>query len=278
VTPGQTLNGSTATSSAMSEVADGVFCVDHLLLNVEYAVTEVTPPPNFSLPNDVDQTFTPTTTGTCTGVDDTTTANLTFVDAALPGSLNITKVDDSGALIGGITFQLYTDAAATLPVAGKSCTTEPDSNDPDYGTCTISNIDPDTYYVNETNLPAGYNADPNLPAQVVIPINDTLFVTYTNTRTFNLIALVCQESNNTLYPSGVTVDTVDKGDSESSSQLDALLDAWATDQSVTITADNKAALEVALCGITHGSAGGLLSADDGSNPHTASVDIPNSQP
>jgi len=263
-----------ATSSTMTGEGTGVFCLDGLPLNRQVSVSETTVPPGYSA--SADQPFTPTTAGTCSGVDSSTTPDLTFTDTPLPQDINISKVDDAGNPVDGAVFTIYSPAGTTAGVpsgtAAGTCTTGiPTAGS---GACTISNVAPGTYTIDEVP-PAGYAKDSAFPQTITVSIGSPTTVSATDNRLFKMIVLVCQQSNNHLYPSSVSIDSATASNSESSSLLATLVSNWATAQSVTLTSAQKTALEVALCSnITTGAKGGLLASPLLPDPHGASVTIP----
>ena len=138
------------------------------------------------------------------------TVTCTFNDRAR-GAVAIHKTDDAGHALAGATFELFTDNApldgaaphgAEDTATGKTCTTNAS------GDCTIDDVVPGQYWIVETVTPAGHDsaADRN----VTVNAGQTVSVTLENPRRFKIIVLVCRDSDNTLYPSTVTVDSTDK--------------------------------------------------------------------
>ena len=95
------------------------------------------------------------------------------IDLSDCGSLQLKKVDDLGEPMEGVQFGLFaTEAAANdgtplaqlpaTPPQDLVCTTDA------AGICTFPKVPPGDYFVNELDLPAGYTADPDLPAPVSI--------------------------------------------------------------------------------------------------------------
>ena len=78
---------------------------------------------------------------------------LEFVDQAAPGTVNVTKVDDDGDPVAGATFTLYSPAGTSGGVptgsAVDSCLTGLN------GACTISDVPPGTYTIDESTCPSG---------------------------------------------------------------------------------------------------------------------------
>ena len=137
------------------------------------------------------------------------TVDCTFTNNLLVGSISIHKVDDANANLAGAVFTLYKDNAPVGGTRGNedtittyTCTTNASGN------CSISNVLQGNYWVVETTTPAGYTTAAE--QAVTVTAGQTLPLTFTDPRKFKVIVLVCKESGNTLYPSTVTVDGVNK--------------------------------------------------------------------
>ncbi|MGW9412917.1 prealbumin-like fold domain-containing protein [Arthrobacter cupressi] len=127
------------------------------------------------------------------------------------GTINVVKQDDDSpaSALQGAVFTLYNDNA---PVGGTlgaedtatttTCTTGAD------GKCSFTNIPVGSYWVVETTTPPGH--DTAAPQAVTVTGGSTVTLTFVDPRDFKIIVLVCKEANNSLYPSTVTVDGVDK--------------------------------------------------------------------
>ena len=151
---------------------------------------------------------------------ETITCTFTNVRAA---TLNIHKQDDRGNPLRGAVFTLFVDNA---PLGGSpphgtedtatalSCTTGADGN------CTIDNVPPRQYWVVETTGVPGYRTAPD--QNVVLTSGQTASLTFVDPRKFKVIVLVCQESNNQLYASTVTVDGQTKVSSPAGSAGESL--------------------------------------------------------
>jgi hypothetical protein len=111
----------------------------------------------------------------------------------------------------------------------------------------MSNIVPGTYWVVETTTPAGYVTAAD--QQVTVGAGGTVSLTFTNPRKFKVIVIVCQQSNNSLHASTVTVDGVEKS-------------SLATGGGGTLT-------DAQVCGL-----GGASYSDLQKGSHTGSVNIP----
>lgn len=190
------------------------------------------------------------------------TVTLSFTDPALPGSIAISKTDDAGNQLSGATFSVFAPSESVANLQG-SCTTDAT------GSCTVGNLAPGTYVVDEvavsggalvSGVPTGYAKAAGLPnTSVTVTADHTTTLTLSDPRLFKVITIVCQQSGSTLYPSAISVDGQSAGSSLSSSDLPAGVSA------------------AQVCGITDGSATGLLAAPDASNPHSVTVNIPHSQ-
>ncbi len=108
------------------------------------------------------------------------------------GEISILKLDDAGNFLNGVTFTAYDSGNNNVG----SCTTSGS------GTCTIGDLIPGTYTVKETAGLPGYDTAADQTA-TVIP-GGTATLTFTDNRQFQVIVLVCQLSNNSLYASQVT--------------------------------------------------------------------------
>jgi hypothetical protein len=84
-------NAATTPSSDLIEVGTdtGVFCIDDLLLGMEYTVSETTAPDGYN--GAPDQTFTPTEIGSCGFANGLPAADLTFVNTRQTGTIIIEK-------------------------------------------------------------------------------------------------------------------------------------------------------------------------------------------
>jgi uncharacterized surface anchored protein len=128
------------------------------------------------------------------------------------GSVSIHKQDDAGNPLQGAVFELYTDNApvggnpphgAEDTATGQTCTTNAS------GDCTISNVVPGPYWIVETTTPTGYDSAADKSISVTAGQNTS--VTLSDPRKFRIIVVVCQQgTNDSLHPSSVTVDGVQK--------------------------------------------------------------------
>jgi Prealbumin-like fold domain len=163
----------------------------------QYTIDETTVPNGYNKPGTLPQTVTLTAGQAFT---------VSYTDQAQPGSVTITKVDDAGAAVNGATFQLYSPqgisngAPTGNAVSGKSCQTA------GAGTCTISNVTPGLYTIDETVVPSGYAKDPNYPQNITVTNGTTLNLNAADPRQFKVIVLVCKKTDNTLYASKVSFD------------------------------------------------------------------------
>jgi hypothetical protein len=105
-------------------------------------------------------------------------------DIALCGSATVTKVGSDGGSQAGAVFTLYEGSDTTGAVVG-TCTV--DSNGDcvnDDGTTTFppsfDDLQPGTYTIDETTVPAGYGKDPNLPDTFTVVAGDDVALSYTD--------------------------------------------------------------------------------------------------
>lgn len=157
----------------------------------------------------------------------TAKVELTFVNARLPGRINIHKQDDAndpdvtgtdGAALQGAVFTLYKDVAPTGGTTGGTVAGAEDKTAGNtVGTCTTDAggdcsftavARPGLYWVVETTTPADHTtaADRYVDFSSVTG-NATVSLTFIDPRQFKVIVLVCQESTNALYPSNVLFGT-----------------------------------------------------------------------
>ena len=168
----------------------------------------------------------------------------TFTNRAR-GSIEITKTDDAGNPLEGVEFQLYEVNDEVDPpepgaaVDGKTCTTD------DSGTCTISDVVPGEYFLDEVNtsIPNGYSKSADLPALVTVVAGETLEVSYENPRTHRVIVLVCHEGTDDLVATDVENGSSTKTSIVADDLSEALVEAGIT--------------EADLCGLGGASFGGL---------------------
>jgi Prealbumin-like fold domain/Domain of unknown function (DUF5979) len=137
------------------------------------------------------------------------TVTCTFNNKAR-GQINIHKDDDAGNALQGAVFTLFVDNppldgpaphGATDTATANTCTTGANGN------CSLTDIVPGQYWVVETTGVPGHNLAPD--QNVTVGAGQTLPLTFVDPRKFNVIVLVCRQSDNSLYSSTVTVDGVD---------------------------------------------------------------------
>jgi uncharacterized surface anchored protein len=124
--------------------------------------------------------------------------SLSFVDVRQKGGIHITKRDDGGNLLNGITFTVSQGG-----LSAGSCTTGSGQNPA--GECTISNLVIGTYSLSEGSLPSGYSSDPTLPRDVVVTSNVITQVSVVNPRLHKIITIVCHEGSNELMSVDATL-------------------------------------------------------------------------
>ncbi len=95
--------------------------------------------------------------GVTVKVDSAAAVTLTYSNDTRKGSIEITKkAAESSAPLPGATFGLYSDAAATQEIIRKTTGTD--------GKVVFDGLEAGTYYVKETNAPAGYVPDAEVHA------------------------------------------------------------------------------------------------------------------
>jgi hypothetical protein len=125
------------------------------------------------------------------------------------GGVTITKKDDDSPAsnLAGAVFTLYRDAhpadTETGPIGEDTVTTYTCTTAATTGTCTIAGVAIGDYWVVETTTPAGHATAPPQKLQVTAGSSATL--TFTDPRQFTVITIVCRNSDNSLYPSSVTL-------------------------------------------------------------------------
>jgi hypothetical protein len=124
------------------------------------------------------------------------------------GGVTITKKDDDspGSNLAGAGFTLYTDVHPADTATGHiaedtatafSCTTAAN------GTCSIVGVPIGDYWVVETTTPAGHTTAADQKLHVTAGSSAQL--TFIDPRQFKVITIVCKVSDNSLYPSEVTL-------------------------------------------------------------------------
>lgn len=167
------------------------------------------------------------------------------------GNIDVIKQDDNSpaSALQGAVFTLYSDIAPvggafgqedTPVVPATTCTTGAD------GKCSFTNIPVGNYWVVETTTPAGH--DTAAPQHAVVTGGGTVTLTFVNPRDFRVIVLVCQESDNSLYQSSVTLDGTTKS---------------------TLSTAPSGLTAAQLCGL-----GGAAFGDLSYGKHSPEVDIP----
>ena len=98
------------------------------------------------------------------------------------GGFNITKQDSDGNPLAGVGFQLFTDAAATVPfvspITGQTVIEESGAD----GIVRFTRLPYGTYYVKEVYVPEGFRIS-EVITTVVVPVDATFELTITNYRT-----------------------------------------------------------------------------------------------
>lgn len=103
------------------------------------------------------------------------TASVSFYNKRNTGSVQLMKKTNTGENLGGWKIGLYTDSVCTKPVSGSPFTTGSD------GTVTVSGLQPGMLYAKEILTDDPYWGFDTAVKTVVIQINQTASVTFTNT-------------------------------------------------------------------------------------------------
>jgi len=160
----------------------------------QYTLDETTVPSGYTKPASLPDTFTLTA---CQA------KSVSYEDAAQPGSVVISKLDDKGNGVAGAIFTLYQPASGTTSpptgTAGGSCQTD------SAGACTISSVAAGTYTIDEAS-PTGYAKDSAFPKNITVTNGTATNVSATDAKLFKVIVLVCQKSDNQLYASKASFD------------------------------------------------------------------------
>ncbi len=160
--------------------ATGLFCIDKLLIGTEYTVHESVTPPGYDPA--ADQKFTPSTTGSCSGVTSSTTPDLTFVNLPQKGAIVITKTQKSvnGPIAhAGVSFTVN-GVTKTTDANGKACF----DNLP-FTSYTVRETVP-VKYLGEGDVAAGGNVDKSVSVTkkadcTTTGIGDAATVSFVNT-------------------------------------------------------------------------------------------------
>jgi hypothetical protein len=164
------------------------------LLPGQYTLDETTVPTGYSKPGTLPATFT---------LSAGQAYSVSFQDAAQPGSITVSKLDDKGNGVAGAVFTIYQPASGTTyPPTGSpagTCTTD------NTGACTISNVASGSYTIDEAP-PTGYAKDSSFPKDITVTNGNATNVSATDAKEFKVIVLVCQKSDDSLYASKVAFD------------------------------------------------------------------------
>ena len=217
----------------------------------QYTIDETTVPPTYTKDSSLPETFTLAAGGS---------QALSYENVRVPGSVEITKVDDAGVPVDNAVFKIYSPAGITagVPTGAEvgTCTTLNGLS------CTIANVLPGTYTIDETTVPTGFAKDSTLPKSITVTSGAATQVSVTDPRKFKMIVLVCKEATDKLYSANVTINN--------SVRPPSLTSAGAANAGLS-TSD-----ETALCQLTAGAKGALLrdSDNNGADTHVANVTIP----
>jgi Prealbumin-like fold domain len=105
-------------------------------------------------------------------------------DINVCGSVDISKVGSDGGSQLGAVFTLYAGDDVTDPIVG-TCTVDASgdcvNDDPDIvSEFSFPDLDPGTYTIDETVVPAGYSKDPNLPETFTVAQGESVTKSYTD--------------------------------------------------------------------------------------------------
>jgi uncharacterized surface anchored protein len=151
VTPGPVASGSQQSSGNLTEVSNGVFCIDNMLMGQSYTVTETAPPPGYTLPSQTSQQANVSNTATCN--DAISGADLTFQDPPIRGAIVVHKSAKNHSAPGetaplqGAVFRLLDGNGNAV---GTDQTTGSD------GTACFSGLPVGAYALHEISAPSGY--------------------------------------------------------------------------------------------------------------------------
>ena len=120
------------------------------------------------------------------------------------GSLTINKTDDASNALDGVVFTLYNDNAPVGTARGGEDTATTLTCTTVAGTCSISDIPLGEYWIVETTSKPGYAAAPD--QHLTVTAGSSATKTFVDPRQFHVITIVCQNSDNSLHPSSVTLD------------------------------------------------------------------------
>jgi hypothetical protein len=164
-------------------------------------------------------------------------------------TINKSDDDDPANAVDGAQFAVYEDLAP----ASTSAPGAEDLAGTAVFTCTISGgsctsgyvLTPGTFYwVVETSTPTGYTTA--APQRVSGSAGATITVSFVDKREFKVITMVCQNTDNSLYPSSVSLNKEGGGSDSATSISQAQLDAFNAAHSTNITAAQLCALTGAV--------------------------------
>jgi len=175
------------------------------------------------------------------------TVTCTFTNTEL-AKVTITKTDDDDPAnaVDGAVFGVYEDVApastGSAPGVEDFDPATPNSPAP-VGSCTIASgtcstanvLDPSkAYWVVETTTPSGYTTA--APQRITPTAGQNVPLTFVDKREFKVITIVCQNSNDSLYPSTVKLNKLPSGEDTDTSLSAAQLAAFNTAKGTSITA------------------------------------------
>jgi hypothetical protein len=168
-------NMGTPPSSSLALVGSStsLFCIDHLLIGTQYTIHESVVPAGYN--GAADQPFTPSTSGSCSGVTSSSSPNLTFANTRQVGALRVIKNSKdksctavsgtcsalSTRLLNGAGFQLKTGSTVDYTLALTS------GSGSAAGVACIDNVTPGSYTLHESTVPPGFAAAADQSVSVV---------------------------------------------------------------------------------------------------------------
>jgi hypothetical protein len=133
-------------------------------------------------------------TGTCSGFAQTvwesrasgssfvsSTKDVTIEDHAIStcATVDVTKLGSDGGSQAGAVFTLYAGSDTTGAVVG-TCTVIASGHCGPAGSPSFGNLNPGTYTIDETTVPAGYDKDPTLPVTFALAALEHKILTFTD--------------------------------------------------------------------------------------------------
>jgi hypothetical protein len=122
-------------------------------------------------------------------------------------SVSVDKVGSDGGSQEGAVFTLYLGSDTTGTVIG-TCTVDANGDCDD---ASFVGLDPDTYTIDETTTPTGYDKDPNLPETFTLTQGENKVLTYTDPAREGALAIVKNSSKGGAVANSGAVFSYDGG-------------------------------------------------------------------